>query len=81
MGSTGSNAVFVLKLIGSLFSVVTLLMLCVIVYLMPGANDQDAGLEYKGFLASSFILTTATAIIAVFIWWIVSNKRKFLNYD
>ncbi len=81
MENQKSNAVFILKLIGSLFSIITVLLLGLILWLVFESKDIESSADYKGFVLATGILNAATATIAVFIWWIVSNKKKFLNYD
>jgi hypothetical protein len=81
MESSKSNSIFILKLIGSLFSVVALLLSGLIVWLLFESHEIEPGADYKGFIVATGILNAATATIAIFIWWIISNKNKFLNYD
>ena len=79
MSATASNSLFVLKLIGSLFSIITVLMAAVIIYLLSTTGVPETGNEFKGFVVSAVILTFSTATIACFVWWIVSNRKKFFN--
>ena len=81
MKSSGTNSVFILKLIGTLFSIVTILLLALTIWMVFNAPEAQEEKELQGLMVSSGILTAATATIAVFIWWIVSNKRRFLNYE
>lgn len=81
METPKTNSVFILKLIGSLFSIISLVLSGFILWMLLNNHEIKAGSEYKSFLISLAILNAATATIAVFIWWIVSNKNKFLNYD
>jgi len=81
MKSFGSNSVFILKLIGTLFSVVTVLLLSLTLWMIFNSPQAAQEKELQGLMVSSGILTVATATIAVFIWWIVSNKSRFLNYE
>ncbi len=76
-----SKAVFTLKIIGSLFSVVSLLLIFLCAWLFFDVHETANHVDYKGFLVATGILAMATMTISIFIWWIVSNKRKFLNYD
>jgi len=81
MENKKSNSVFILKLIGSLFSVVSFLLLVLITWLLFEKHEIEPPADYKGFLFATGILTSATITISIFIWWIVSHKNKFLNYD
>ncbi len=76
-----SNSVFILKLIGSLFSLITVLLSGLVAWLLMDAHGTDPGNDYRGFIIAAGILNAATATIAIFIWWIISNKKRFLNYD
>ena len=79
MESAKSQSIFILKLIGTLFSVISIGLLGLIVWMLFITNEP--GIEFKSFLLATGILNAATATIAIFIWWIISNKSKFLNYD
>jgi hypothetical protein len=81
MQKSKSNSVFILKLIGSLFSVVSFVLLGLITWLISGANGIEPEADYKGFVVATGILNASTATIAIFIWWIVSHHKRFLNYD
>ena len=76
-----SNSVFILKVIGSVFSIVALLLTGLIGWLVIESHEFETGTDYKGFIIATGILNAATATIAIFIWWIISNKNKFLNPD
>ncbi len=79
MPATASNSLFVLKLIGSLFSIITVLMAGIIIYLLTSTGIPDKGTEFKGFVVSAGILAFSTATIAFFVWWIISNRKRFFN--
>ena len=81
MENKKSNSIFILKLIGSLFSVVTVLVLAILIWMLTQTHESESGTDYNGFIIATAILNAATATIASFIWWIVSNKNRFLNFD
>ena len=77
MAATSSNALFVLKLIGSMFSIITILITIAVVLLLTTGSIPDNGKEFKGLIVSAGILAFSTAVISFFVWWIVSHKNWF----
>ncbi|MDQ3050221.1 MAG: hypothetical protein M3Q95_04990 [Bacteroidota bacterium] len=81
MENPKSNSIFIMKLIGSLFTGITLLLSALFFWMLLETKGSEPGSEYRLFIVATGILNAATATIAIFIWWIVSNKKKFLSYD
>ena len=81
MSVASSNSLFVLKLIGSMFSIITVVMAGVIVFLLTTNGVTDTGNEFQGFIVSAGILAFSTAVIAFFVWWIISNRKRFLQQE
>jgi hypothetical protein len=78
MNSTTSNPVTILKVIGTLFSLIALMLLALTLWMIFDSSMQNGGTELDGLKVSAGILTSATGTIAVFIWWIISNRKKFI---
>jgi hypothetical protein len=78
MEASRSNSVFILKLIGSLFTLITVVLSVTVVWLFIQKHEMEPSADFQGFLLATVILNAATATIAAFIWWIISNRKKFL---
>ena len=81
MSAASSNSLFVLKLIGSLFSINTVLMTGAVVLLLTNNGINETGNEFKGLVVSAGILAFSTAVIAFFVWWIISNRKRFMQQE
>ncbi|MBL0341612.1 MAG: hypothetical protein IPP71_12120 [Bacteroidetes bacterium] len=71
----------VLKLIGVLFTLISIALIALILWISPALFDAAQNTEFNGFFTSALILAFTTFTISIFIWWIVFNNKFFVVKD